>query len=82
MPAGGGLVNRYDIAPSPNGDYALVWDNEAPKTDTMPFPRRFFDRNYKPVEAQQVADWLNGRDQPLPNMVERFNDPDDPLCRI
>lgn len=37
--------------------------------------------NYDPVEAQLVADWLNGQDQPLQGMVGRRHDRWDPELR-
>lgn len=49
-----------------------------------------FDSNYKIFhdrpeytleDARVVADWLNGRDRPLTDMVARAHDPRDPFLR-
>lgn len=58
-----------------------VWD-DGPKCTVMDWQTdgtQAPSRDYTPVEAQQVCDWLNGRDQPLRMMTDRFSDPNDPM---
>jgi len=67
------MSNRYHAS---GGDRipAHIHDSQTGKWWARP--------GYWPVEARQVCDWLNGKDQPLTAvMVDRSADPYDPSVR-
>ena len=72
------MTQRYYVASSGVGPVIVPLPpdecGEYGKTETRDHTYRIHPRlNYTSAEAQQVVDWLNGQDQPLPliNIADR-----------